>query len=267
MLCNYFFFFFSEEVLQESEVVGLSTQLTTVGSLLPEDIPSTSTAPVDDQPLDQPLTEGWQKTWEGPAGIFAPNIPWLKSGGLHSIFQSTKSKTGKKIFKARIDFQLHPLPTSIRGSLPSMLSFFTTPIFFWRPVGVMEALIRWCPNQSCPAPPGTYLSRSGYGDVAREVCGLEHNYTLLTERLKWRWRSAATISLACLQSQHPHAACPCSQKHVPGDHMWKTGHRQRCGDTLERPPKCCVHEQSAQDDPAGTWWMVWWAARSLPDTL
>ena len=48
---------------------------------------------------------------------------------------------------------------------------------------MMEALIR-CPNQSCPAPPGTYLSRSGYGDVAREVCGLEHNYTLLTERLK-----------------------------------------------------------------------------------
>ena len=50
----------------------------------------------------------------------------------------------------------------------------------------------WCdgsidpmmPQQSCPAPPGTYLSRSGYGDVAREVCELEHNYTLLTERLK-----------------------------------------------------------------------------------
>ena len=55
---------------------------------------------------------------------------------------------------------------------------------FWRnwtrPVGVMEAKIK-CPNASCPSPPGTFLSRSGYGEVAREVCGLRHNYTVLTE--------------------------------------------------------------------------------------
>ena len=47
----------------------------------------------------------------------------------------------------------------------------------------MEAKIK-CPNASCPSPPGTFLSRSGYGDVTREVCDLRHNYTVLTERLK-----------------------------------------------------------------------------------
>ena len=41
-----------------------------------------------------------------------------------------------------------------------------------------------CPNARCPAPPNTFLTKSGYGNVARQVCGIRYNYTLLTERLK-----------------------------------------------------------------------------------
>ena len=143
-----------------------------MGSLWPspvplkqEDIPSTSTASSD--PVDEPLvTEGWQKSWEEPPGMYAPNVPWLKSDRPHGIFQASKTK--RKTFKAKMEFNPPPL---------------LTPVFFWRPVGVMEAKIK-CPNASCPSPPGTFLSRSGYGEVAREVCGLRHNYTVLTERLK-----------------------------------------------------------------------------------
>lgn len=181
-------FNFLEQILQESEV-AVTTEVTTWGSLQPlpvplkqEDIPSTSTASTFQLPVDEPIvTEGWQKTWEEPPGMYAPNVPWLKSDSPHGIFHASKTK--RKTFKAKMEFNPPPLPTTIRGSLPSMFSFFTTPVFFWRPVGVMEAKIK-CPNASCPSPPGTFLSRSGYGDVAREVCDLRHNYTVLTERLK-----------------------------------------------------------------------------------
>ena len=40
-----------------------------------------------------------------------------------------------------------------------------------------------CPNANCPAPPGSYLTRNGYGNAARTVCGMKCHSTLLTERL------------------------------------------------------------------------------------
>ncbi|KAI8485803.1 hypothetical protein Bbelb_363550 [Branchiostoma belcheri] len=39
-------------------------------------------------------------------------------------------------------------------------------------------------NTNCPAPPGEYLEKKGFGTYARQVCGLRNNYTLLSERLK-----------------------------------------------------------------------------------
>ena len=82
-----------------------------------------------------------------------------------------------------MDFHPPPLPVSVKGALPNMLAFFTTPAFFWRPVGVMKALIR-CPNTNCSAPPGKYLEKKGFGSYARQVCGMNSYYTLLTEKLK-----------------------------------------------------------------------------------
>lgn len=47
---------------------------------------------------------------------------------------------------------------------------------------MMETKIK-CPNSNCPAPPGSYITRGGFGTYARQVCGTKHFYTLLTERL------------------------------------------------------------------------------------
>ncbi|CAM4444687.1 unnamed protein product [Leuciscus chuanchicus] len=79
-----------------------------------------------------------------------------------------------------MEFHPPPPPMAVKGAVPNMLSFFTTPAFFWRPVGVMKALIR-CPNTN--APPEYYLEKRGYGSYARQVCGMNFHYTLLTERL------------------------------------------------------------------------------------
>ena len=81
-----------------------------------------------------------------------------------------------------MEYYSSPLSTTVRGGLPQMMAFFTTPVFFWRPVGVMEIKVI-CPNANCPAPPGSFLSKHGYGNIARTVCGLRYQYTLLTERL------------------------------------------------------------------------------------
>ncbi|XP_042561211.1 uncharacterized protein LOC122130571 [Clupea harengus] len=88
----------------------------------------------------------------------------------------------RKLFKEKMEFHPPPPPMAVKGAVPNMLSFFTTPAFFWRPVGVMKALIR-CPNTNCPAPPEYYLEKRGYGSYARQVYGLNFLYTLLTERL------------------------------------------------------------------------------------
>ena len=195
----------SEDVLQDSEV-AVSTQITTVGKLLPltsDDKPSTSRSASEDRPAspdphapddESVLLEGWQKFWDEPPakaqGMYPPNIPWLKTDGPYGIFDSSRTYTTaggerarRRVFKNKMDFNPPPLPTRVQGSLPAMSSFFTTPVFFWRPVGVLQVKLR-CPNAKCPAPPGSYLSRSGYGNFARQVCGLKYSYTLLTERLK-----------------------------------------------------------------------------------
>jgi hypothetical protein len=173
----------------------VATQITTVGKLLPsEDAPS-STA-LEDQPAsssqsqveDSAVLEGWQLTWD--KGMYAPNVCWLKSDGPYGIFEPARTYTTAKgtintrqLFKKKMEFSPPPLTTTMRGLLPPMLSFFTTPVLFWRPVSVLDVKIK-CPNARCPAPPNTFLTKSGYGNVARQVCGMRYNYTLLTERLK-----------------------------------------------------------------------------------
>ncbi|XP_033124955.1 uncharacterized protein LOC117123212, partial [Anneissia japonica] len=121
--------------------------------------------------------------------MMLPNIKWLKTDGQYGIFQPAKpykdSKgevVQRKLFKNQIEFNPPHIPTSITA-IPNMLSFFTTRGFFWRPVGVMQVKIK-CPNRNCPAPPGSYLNKCGFGNLARQVCGLNYFYTLLTERLQ-----------------------------------------------------------------------------------
>lgn len=88
------------------------------------------------------------------------------------------------ILKNKMYFHPPPVPLTLKGSLlPSMHSFFVTPVLFWRPVRVLKTRIK-CPNPACRAPPGSFLTRAGYAPAARQVCGNSNFYTLLTERLK-----------------------------------------------------------------------------------
>ncbi|XP_066285538.1 uncharacterized protein [Branchiostoma lanceolatum] len=123
-------------------------------------------------------------------GVSAPNIKWLKDNETYGLFEpastyrNAKGETvERKQLKKKMEFHPPPLPTSVKGAVPNMLAFFTTPAFFWRPVGVMQAKIR-CPNTNCQAPPGEYLELKGFGSFARQVCGMKNYYTLLTEKLK-----------------------------------------------------------------------------------
>lgn len=167
--------------------VQVDTSLMTLGKLLSQ-VPSTSTTP-DPAPIapeSADIIEGWQKSWDE---MYPPNRQWLKSDGPHGIFEpphrfvSAKRAGKRSILKDELEFHPPPLPTTLKGTLPNMLAFFATPVFFWRPVGVLGVKIR-CPNTSCPAPPDSYITRAGYAPVARQVCGIRYNYTLLTERLK-----------------------------------------------------------------------------------
>nr|XP_055047517.1 uncharacterized protein LOC129433082 isoform X2 [Misgurnus anguillicaudatus] len=197
----------AETVLEESEV-AVSTQLTTWGELTPavsqDSSHSLSTSqgrpssPVDTSASETSgiLREGWQKYWEHPPpstqanGIAPPNIKWLKYDETYGLFERpSKYKNAKgeiverRLLKEKMEFHPPPIPTSVKGGLPNMMAFFTTPVFFWRPVGVMQAKIR-CPSSNCPAPPDEYLEKKGFGSYARQVCGMKYNYTLLTEKLK-----------------------------------------------------------------------------------
>jgi len=53
-----------------------------------------------------------------------------------------------------MEFHPPPLPCDIAAGLPGMFSFFTTTVFFWRPIDVMKTNIE-CLNSNCPAPSGT----------------------------------------------------------------------------------------------------------------
>ena len=176
-----------EDILQGSEP-AVSTQITTVGKLLTP----TPMKSVDDQ--GEFVLDGWQKFWDEPPpqvhGIMAPNVKWLKRDGEFGIYKPAKPYRNnkgeiayRKVFKDKMEFNPPPIPTTLKCSLPNMLSFFTTPVFFWRPVGVMEVKIK-CPNANCPAPAGSFLAKSGFGNFARQVCGIKYFYTLLTERLQ-----------------------------------------------------------------------------------
>ena len=121
--------------------------------------------------------------------MYAPNLKWLKSDGPYGIFELARKyitqgeSATRTIFKNKMEFHPPPLTNSLKETLPSMMSFFTTPVYFWRPVVVIGTKIK-CPNSACPAPSDSFLTIAGYAPVARQVCGLMFNYTLLTERLK-----------------------------------------------------------------------------------
>lgn len=136
------------------------------------------------------MAEGWQKSWnETTHGIAAANMRWLKDSCEYGLFKTAKPYKNtkgeiieRKIFKEQLEFTPPPIPTVIKGSVPNMFGFFTTTVFFWRPVGVINAKIK-CPNEQCPAPADAYLVKHGFGSSPRQVCGMKFYYTLLTERL------------------------------------------------------------------------------------
>ncbi|XP_041953175.1 uncharacterized protein LOC121713009 [Alosa sapidissima] len=190
----------AEQLLDESQV-PVSTHITTVGQLTPAAAASQE-EPAVPPSQEQPSVstgihlEGWQRYWEEPPasaqalGIALPNIKWMKCNEEYGLFERASRYNNakgdiveRKLLKEKMEFHPPPLPVSVKGAVPSMLSFFTTPAFFWRPVGVMKAMIP-CPNTNCPAPPGEYLERKGFGSYARQVCGMSSYYTLLTEKLK-----------------------------------------------------------------------------------
>ncbi|XP_071957785.1 uncharacterized protein [Antedon mediterranea] len=198
----------ADNLLQQSEV-PVTSKLTTVEKIVP--VPSTShsfsTATSDTSQdgqtslaqsissvSDPTILEGWQKVWEEPAplqqGIMLPNVKWFKYDMQYGLFQYASPQMNakgemvkRKVCKPKMHFNPPPIPTAIKGELPNMLAFFSTPVFFWRPVGIMGVKVK-CPNPNCPAPPDTYLSRCGFGNNPRQVCGLNFHYTLLTERLQ-----------------------------------------------------------------------------------
>ena len=172
----FFFLHFFLDTLVTSSELGVKTHMTTARDLLEvsQRIPETST---------DPGLEGWQKSWEEPPPntlpMYEPNIHWLKNDMVFGLYTKEGSR---KVFKPMMTFNPPPLFSRIQATLPPMLAFFTTPAFFWRPVGVLQLKVP-CPNTDCPAPPGYSLVRHGYGSVARTVFGMKFSYTLLTERL------------------------------------------------------------------------------------
>ena len=131
-------FLFSENVVQESQVL-VNTSVTSVDRLISEMPSATET-----------FHEGWQKAWDN---MYLPNLKWLKSDGPHGIFEEPQryvsGKGTRTVLKNKMEFHPPPLPTSLKGTLPSMSLFFSTHIFF-RPVGVMGTKIP-CSNSNCPA--------------------------------------------------------------------------------------------------------------------
>lgn len=188
---------FLESVLDVSEP-SVNTHLTTWGDLASSVCQDDRPGPSSCRDASEPgvvVLEGWQKFWEQPSesahafGMAPANIKWLKTSDTHGLFERVskyKNARGeiaeRRLLKEQMEFHPPPLPMAVKGAVPNMLSFFTTPAFFWRPVGVMRALIR-CPNPNCPAPAEYFLEKRGYGSYARQVCGMNCHYTLLTERL------------------------------------------------------------------------------------
>lgn len=143
------------------------------------------------------MLEGWQKFWEEPLPntlpMYQPNIQWIKNDPVFWLYTKEESR---KVLKPTMTFNPPPLFVQVEGTLPSMLSFFRTPTFFWRPVGVMQLKVP-CPNTNFPAPSGYSLVRHGYGSVARTLFGMKFPYTLLTEKekLQYSWNSSSSSVL------------------------------------------------------------------------
>ena len=158
-----------DDRLKDSELsASISTKITMSDEMCQPSASTSSTAPSTYD--DGTSLEGWQKGWEHPPpnaqAMYGPNIPWAKGDGPRGLFQ--RSASGSKTFKPQMEFHPPPLPTSMKSSIPPMASFFTTKVFFWRPVGVLDLKIR-CPNARCTAPPDAYLAKSGFSTIARQV--------------------------------------------------------------------------------------------------
>ena len=186
-LSKYHFVFIPEQELSTSRV-HVKTRMTTVGHLIKSSTPDATAKPPSPTPqvdASEPIIyEGWHKHWEVESahGNITPNLKWMHGSLEHGLFhpgKAMKNKDGvvveRKVLKDRMVFNPPPLPVSMMGSVPSMLSFFTTPVFFWRPVGVMKAKVR-CPNSNCPgaSKPDAYLIRKGYGSTARRYVAFSH---------------------------------------------------------------------------------------------
>ena len=240
---------FTEKVLQSSKAF-VKTTVIPVGKLAPTADSTTeqhgSTAEQCD--IDERL-EGWQKSWEKSTsayGLVEPNIKWLRDNHQYGLFHAShvyKKKDGqlaeRRVMRDVMQFHPPPLPCSISGSLPSMESFFTTPVFFWRPVGVGNAKIE-CPNRNCRAPAGSHLIKRGYSSSARQVCGEHYYYTILTERLlcphcqKQRRRTSPDSDSDdgedggpqyVWMAYSPMIMMNCYPEPVPCRHLWEEGHR------------------------------------------
>lgn len=103
------------------------------------------------------LLEGWQKYWEQPPpssqalGIAPPNIKWLKYNEIYGLFENpskyrnVKAETvERKLLKEKMEFHPPPLPTSVKGGVPNMMAFFTTPCLL--------LAASWCDASQDPLP-------------------------------------------------------------------------------------------------------------------
>ncbi|XP_041463980.1 uncharacterized protein LOC121415012 [Lytechinus variegatus] len=141
----------ADDILQESDV-QVVTSLTTAERLMkPATSTSASSTSASSSSSSSASYEGWQKHWD--ECMPAANLPWAKSDGPHGLFIKAGSRL---VLKETMEFPPPP-QHKFESVMPSMLSFFATRIFFWRPVGVLRLKIR-CPNRECPAPSSRTMS-------------------------------------------------------------------------------------------------------------
>ncbi|XP_067257165.1 uncharacterized protein [Chanodichthys erythropterus] len=131
--------------------------------------------------------------WESaPNGLPTADIGWLKEDEEKGLFQramSYKDKHGntwwRKVLKDdRMWFHPPEFPGVEEGKVPSADSFYHSPVFFWRPVGVWRYSLR-CPRPDCPARSNktAFLYRCGYFHTVRQICHMSGWYSMLTEVL------------------------------------------------------------------------------------
>ncbi|XP_014666630.1 PREDICTED: uncharacterized protein LOC106808425 [Priapulus caudatus] len=230
----------ADNLLTTSEL-GVKTQMTMARDLLEASTSVPETVTSIPETVTDPGLEGWQKSWEEPPPntlpMYQPNIQWLKNDPVFGLYTKEGSR---KVLKPMMTFNPPPLFSRVEGTLPSMLYFFRTPTFFWRPVGVMQLKVP-CPNTDCPAPSRYSLVRHGYGSVARTVFGMKFPYTLLTERLICFRQGEAPVLLEFLELKCSPATCPRSEEYVPCRHCGKAGSGQGSRHPPNRPHQLGLH--------------------------